>query len=349
MGAVFDEIAGDIETKSHRPVWMMRQAGRYLPEYRAVRSKFSNFMDFCFHPQAATEVTLQPIARFGFDAAIMFSDILVIPQALGQKVWFVSGEGPKLGPLPSLDDMEKRLESGAVINYLSKVYTAIKMTRAELNQNTDLIGFCGGPWTLITYMIEGGSSSNYHQALDLADKNQQFFDRLMALVEKAVVHHLVAQIKAGANLVQVFDSWAGGIPAHKARQRWSFDPLMKIADEVGKFAPTVLFAKGLAIELAQNKQAAWSQHGGKVAVAIGQDQGFDAVRRHLPDNIATQGNIDPQLMVGDWSLLKQKTGKLLQGMASKNRHVINLGHGITPNAKVDNVQRWVEYIQEYPR
>jgi len=349
MGTVFDEITSVIDTNTNRPVWMMRQAGRYLPEYRAVRAKFPSFMDFCFHPEAATEVTLQPITRFGFDAAIIFSDILVIPQALGQEVWFVKGEGPKLGSLPDIQIMESRLNSGAFLDHLTKVYEAIGQTRKALPKQTDLFGFAGAPWTLLTYMIEQGSSSDYAKALSLAADQPALFDRLLSVVERAVVLHLRAQVQAGANLLQVFDSWAGGIPDPIKQARWSFDPLVRIASEVSGDAPMVLFAKGLAKEFAAAKNDDLTPLSGNVAVAVGQDQDVMDVKALLPNGMATQGNIHPQLMPGPWSELKAATTDLLEKLARSDRHVVNLGHGITPDGDADNVHRWVEYIKEYNR
>ena len=210
------------------------------------QGKIPKLYGFCFHPEAATEVTLQPITRFGFDAAIIFSDILVIPQALGQEVWFVKGEGPKLGALPDIEVMESRLESGAFLNHLTKVYEAIALTRRELPAETDLFGFAGAPWTLLTYMIEQGSSNDYAKALALAAAEPELFQRLLSVVEQAVGQHLKAQVQAGANLLQLFDSWAGGIPDTHQQTSWSFDPLVRIASTVSQDAPVVLFAKGLA-------------------------------------------------------------------------------------------------------
>lgn len=349
MGTVFDEITGVIDTKSNRPIWMMRQAGRYLPEYRAVRAKFPSFMDFCFHPDAATEVTLQPITRFGFDAAIIFSDILVIPQALGQEVWFVKGEGPKLGSLPDIELMESRLSSGAVLEHLTKVYEAIALTRRELPAETDLFGFAGAPWTLLTYMIEQGSSNDYAKALALAAAEPELFQRLLAVVEQAVVQHLKAQVNAGANLLQLFDSWAGGIPEDHQQTGWSFDPLVRIAATVSQDAPVVLFAKGLAQEFASAKRDELNALSGKIAVAVGQDQNVLAVRNLLSADLATQGNLNPQLMPGPWAELKKATTELLEKLAPMDRHVVNLGHGITPEGDAENVHRWVDFVKEYDR
>lgn len=348
MGLVFEEITGKRTQSDRRPVWIMRQAGRYLPEYRAVRSKFKDFMEFCFTPDAATEVTLQPIDRFGLDAAIIFSDILVIPYALGQRVWFVTGEGPKLGELPSLESMQQRLESGEFLDALAPVYQALRQTRSQLPTHTDLFGFAGAPWTLLTYMLEGGSSNDYAKALSFADEKPEEFQTLLSLVTRAICLHLDQQRQNGANLLQVFDSWAAGIPADKFAS-WSSQPLLDIRSHVGGDTPMVLFAKGCAKQLAHHYLAQGADDSLPTAIAVGQHEDVGQVFEGAPNWLAGQGNLDPQWMIGDFEALDQGVTALVQRLAPEARHVVNLGHGVTPQGNPDNVQRLVERVHQLGR
>jgi uroporphyrinogen decarboxylase len=217
------------------PVWLMRQAGRYLPEYRAVREKAGGFLDLCFNPELAAEVTLQPVRRFGFDAAILFSDILVVPLALGRKVEFTAGEGPKLDPLPdgaSLKDLRETADS----KVFAPVYETVRNVKAGLDQKTTLIGFCGAPWTVATYMVAGHGTPDQAPALGFAGKEPDEFAKLIDRVADASIEYLLGQLKAGADVLQIFDTWAGVVPA-KDFERWCIAPVKKIIDGVRAKVP----------------------------------------------------------------------------------------------------------------
>ena len=230
------------------PIWLMRQAGRYLPEYREVRKSAASFLDFCFQPDLAVEVTLQPIRRFGFDAAIMFSDIMVVPHALGQKVWFEEGRGPRLEPVRSADDLG-RLSVDAFDQILDPVYQIIRRLRRDLPAETALIGFAGAPWTLASYMVEGGSSRDYALVKGWAYGDPKGFGTLIDMLVESTARYLCDQVRAGAEVLQLFDSWAGVLPAGALR-RWSLEPLAEIVRRVKAAypeVPIILFPRGAGL------------------------------------------------------------------------------------------------------
>jgi uroporphyrinogen decarboxylase len=320
------------------PVWIMRQAGRYLPEYRAVRAKAGSFLDLCYNPELATEVTLQPIRRYGFDAAILFSDILVIPDALGQEVSFREGEGPVLGAL-AID----RLVDGdaeAVVQRLRPVLETVTRVRAALPSETTLLGFCGAPWTVATYMVAGRGTSDQGPARRLALGDPERFQRLIDHLVAASIAYLSGQIAAGADAVQIFDTWAGILDAVEA-ERWVIAPTRRIVEGVRARHPAVRiigFPKGFAGRL-QTYQAAT----GVDAVGLDWTVGTEEARA-LQRHVAVQGNLDPMRLLAGGPALDAGIDAVLHGLGD-GRLIFNLGHGVTPEVDPDLVARLVARVR----
>ncbi|BCJ89317.1 uroporphyrinogen decarboxylase [Terrihabitans soli] len=319
----------------------MRQAGRYLPEYRELRAKAGSFLDLCYTPDFAAEVTLQPIRRFGFDAAILFSDILIIPHALGLKLDFLEGEGPKLETVTSAAELPKlsdRLDTGRT----GKVYEAIGKIRAALPSETTLIGFVGGPWTVATYVVAGGSSPDHAEARMWALRDPDGFGQLIARLVDASVEHLSGQISAGAEAVQVFDSWAGELPDAQF-QRWCIAPLKEIVSRLHKLhpgTPVIVFPRAAGTKLAAVARAI-------PEAAIGLDTaespaGVDAL---LPSGRPVQGNLDPLVLIAGGAALDAEIDRIRQGFAGRP-HIFNLGHGIKPETPIAHVERLVARLRE---
>lgn len=322
------------------PLWMMRQAGRYLPEYRKIRASAKSFLDFCYTPELAIEATLQPIRRFGFDAAIIFSDILVIPDALGQSVRFAEGEGPRLEPLAGPDAI-RGLPDQLDIGKLEPVYEALRGTRAALPAETALIGFCGAPWTLATYMIAGRGTPDQAPARSLAYAEPEVFGLLIDKLVAACSGHLVAQIEAGAEVVQIFDSWAGPLPEHEFRL-WCEKPVAEIVRRVRKRCPGVpiiAFPRAVSGGLARFS-------GEVMPDAIGLDTAarLRDARASIPATIVTQGNLDPLVLVAGGKALDRAIEDILETTAG-HRHIFNLGHGILPPTPIEHVERLVEKVR----
>ena len=318
-----------------RPAWFMRQAGRYLPEYRALRAEAGGFLDLCDNPDFATEVTLQPIRRYDFDGSILFSDILTIPRALGQDLAFAAGEGPVLGALPELQIMADRLASGEAFSVLSPAYTAVSQIRAALPNTTTLIGFAGAPWTLATYMIEGGSSKAYAATKAMAYGDPPRFKALIDLLVRSVAQHLVAQIKAGADAVMVFDSWAGCLD-RDAQLAWSADPLERIVRLVRDEAadtPIIVFPRKAMF-------AARALAGIDPLVSLQVDYANDLHAAARLDFAAVQGNLDPGRLLCGRDEVVQATRDVLSVVGHQRSHVFNLGHGIFKESDPDAVH-WV--------
>lgn len=314
------------------PIWFMRQAGRYLPEYRELRRSCNGFLDLCYSPEKAAEVTLQPVRRFGMDAAILFSDILVLPHALGMEVRFVEGEGPKLTPLAHADDLAK-LDLKKIEAHCTPVYETVMNVHASLPKETMLIGFCGAPWTVACYMIEGGGSKEFAKARQTAIREKWFAD-LMDLLVEGSVDYLLGQIAAGAHTVQVFDSWAGLLPPEEF-ERWVIAPTREIVARVKAQAPAVPiigFAKGAGMQLPYYAQAT-----GVDAVGIDFTMPLEWAAKHIPENIVLQGNLDPCLLAADGKKAAAQARKICK--AWKDRaFVFNLGHGILPNTPIAHVE-----------
>ncbi|OUS14478.1 uroporphyrinogen decarboxylase, partial [Rhodospirillales bacterium 47_12_T64] len=289
------------EKTERPPIWLMRQAGRFLPEYRKTRASAGGFLDLCYTPDLAVEVTMQPIRRFGFDASIVFSDILVIPHALGQKVWFEEGVGPKLEGLKSIKDLDN-LSLDNLHAHMAPVYETIGRLREDLPKETTLIGFAGAPWTVISYMIEGGSSKDYAKAKTWAYSKPQEFDRIIDLVVEATTLYLIKQIESGAETVQLFDSWAGVWPEFALR-RWCLEPCKRIIAGIKSVypnVPVILFPRGVG----DNYQFFARESG---ADALGLDTTLSTAwaRDHLQPHVTVQGNLDPLLLVAGGELLDQ--------------------------------------------
>ncbi len=328
------------QTLDRPPIWLMRQAGRYLPEYRALRSQAPDFLAFCYDPEMATEATLQPIRRFGFDAAIIFSDILVIPDALGQRVRFVAGEGPQLDPIldPAGVDALSATDAAA---FLAPVYEALRRTRAALPAETTLIGFAGAPWTLAAYMLEGHGSRDYATARKFALTEPEAFARLIDLLEQAIAGHLVRQIEAGAEVVQIFDSWAGALPAYGV-QAWSLGPMRRIAERVKQAHPearVIAFPRGADAFIEQYAAVEAFD-----AVSLGQSLPPATIGRVRAAGAVPQGNLDPMTLIVGGPVLDREIDAILAA-GSGGPHIFNLGHGITPETPIAHVERLIGRIR----
>ncbi len=325
---------------SRTSLWLMRQAGRYLPEYRKLRTKAKSFMDFCFNPELAAEATLQPIKRFGFDAAIIFSDILVIPYAFGQSVDFIEGVGPKLSSL-SLVDL---LNSDSLIfenNKLLNVFKAIKIVKDQLPKDVSLIGFSGCPWTLACYMIDQGSSKDFFKTRLLAVTRPDLFEKFINILSDAVFLYLKHQIEAGAEAVQLFDSWVGLLPPDGV-WKWSISPVSSIISRLKNYYPSVpviVFPRGSYQIYADNYHV-------HKADAISADTGVDFSKVKIASErpYVIQGNLDPFDLLGTTSALKNKVDNILKTMQGK-KFIFNLGHGILPETPIDNVYHLVEQVK----
>ncbi len=325
---------------SPSPIWLMRQAGRYLPEYRALRSRAANFLDFCFRPELAVEATLQPIHRFGLDAAILFSDILTVPWALHQKVEFLEGEGPVLAPLRSADDID-RLWTEGVTERLAPVYQTVTGVAAALPEHTALIGFAGAPWTVTAYMVEGHGSRDFLIAKGFGMAKPDLFDRILDIVTTATIDHLSAQIVAGAEAVQLFDSWAG-VLAEREFRRWVIEPTVRIVTALRARHPGVGligFPRGAGGLLPD-----YARETGVSAVGLDTQVPLGWAMKVLPPGLPVQGNLDPvALLTGGQSLsegirqiLDQTTGRPL---------VFNVGHGVPISTPPDNVAELVRLVR----
>jgi uroporphyrinogen decarboxylase len=324
------------------PIWLMRQAGRYLPEYRAVRATTKSFLEFCYTPDKAVEVTLQPIRRFGFDAAIIFSDILVVPDALGQKVWFEEGEGPKLEALTDPAQFG-RLSRARLGDYLAPVYEAIKQTRAALPKETALLGFAGAPFTLACYMIEGSGSKDFAKVKKWAYAHPESFGLLIDLLVDAVVDHLSNQVEAGADAVQLFDSWAGVLPEEQLF-RWSLDPLVRIAKGLRERHPAIPI---IAFPRAVGPAALmYRRPDSFTALSIDTGIGAHWAAKELQPHICVQGNLDPIMLVAGGAALEREAKRILDKLGHSS-FVFNLGHGVVPQTPPEHVAQLVEIVRNW--
>jgi uroporphyrinogen decarboxylase len=323
------------------PVWLMRQAGRYLPEYRATRAKAGSFLDLCYTPELAAEVTLQPIRRFGFDAAILFADILLVPHALGADLRFVEGEGPRLSTVTSAADLARLRPAAAVHDTLAPVYETVRLVRGALPPAVPLIGFAGAPWTVATYMIAGQGTPDQAPARTLLYRAPEVFDALIERITEATVLYLLAQVEAGAEVVKLFDSWAGALPG-PLFARYAVAPARRIAAALRAAhpeVPVIGFPRG-----AGGGYAGFAAVAGVQAVALDTavDPGW-AVRT-LPPGMCLQGNLDPLLMVVGGAPLAEAARRTVAAFAGRP-HVFNLGHGITPDATPANVETLLRAIR----
>lgn len=322
------------------PLWLMRQAGRYLPEYREVRSKAGGFLELCYNPAFATEVTLQPIRRFGFDAAILFSDILVVPHALGQKVWFAEGEGPKLEALADAGDLAK-LDEELNLERLAPVFETVERVRAALPAETALIGFCGAPWTVASYMLAGKGTPDQAPARLVAYSDPVFLDRLIERLIEASIVYLSRQIDAGAQVVQVFESFASALPPGLI-EKLSFTPLRRIVAGVKAKHPqakVILFARGAGPRLEGLAQSSGAD-------GIGLDWGVDPrwAAATLNPEVTLQGNLDPLALIAGGEALQRDVAAIREAM-SERPFIFNLGHGIQPQTPVAHVEQLVKLVR----
>ena len=322
------------------PVWLMRQAGRYLPEYREVRAKAGGFLNLCFTPELAAEVTLQPIRRFGFDAAILFSDILVIPHALGRKVWFVEGEGPRLEPLRDAQAL-KSVSGDIDEKALAPVYQTVRRVKQHLPKDTTFIGFCGAPWTVATYMVAGQGTPDQAPAKQLAKREPEAFQGLIDRLVEASADYLAAQLKAGVDVVQIFDTWAGGLPADDF-ERWSVQPtkqiIAKLRDKVPD-ARVIGFPRG-----AGEKIPRYVAETGVNAVSLETSIDRDFARREIQSRVPVQGNLNPETLRAGGEVLDREIDAVLEAF-SPGPFIFNLGHGILPDTPIANVERMLKRVR----
>jgi uroporphyrinogen decarboxylase len=322
------------------PVWFMRQAGRYLPEYRALRERAGSFLNLCFTPELATEATLQPIRRFGFDAAILFSDILVVPHALGCTVTFEAGEGPRLAPL---DDAAKlnALAETADEKVFAPVYEAVRQVKRELPANVALLGFCGAPWTVATYMIAGRGTPDQAPARLMAYREPEAFARMIDILVAVSSRYLIDQLRAGADAVQIFDTWAGVLPPSEFA-RWCVAPVRQIIASVRAEIPDakiIGFPRGAGASL-----AGYVQDVPVNAVSIDWTAEPAFVRERVQSKVAVQGNLDPLVLLAGGAALDRAIGEILENF-HRGPFIFNLGHGILPETPIAHVEQTLRRIR----
>lgn len=340
MTGPFRKITAVLEgqTISPPPIWLMRQAGRYLPEYRETRAEAGSFLDLCYSPTHAVEVTLQPIRRYGFDAAILFSDILVIPDALRRNVRFVQGEGPQMDPLDASD--VGGLNPEGVLNHLAPVIETVRRLRKDLPEETALLGFCGAPWTVATYMIAGHGTSDQAPARLFSYRNPEAFQRLLDMLADISAEYLIAQLDAGADAVQIFDSWAGVLGEDEFK-RYAVGPVARIIRRVRSARPgarVIAFAKGAGMNLKTYRQ-------GTDANCIGLDWTVPlSFAADLQKDGPIQGNLDPMRVVAGGRALEEGIDAILQTLG-QGPLIFNLGHGITPEADPAHVSELVQRVR----
>ena len=322
------------------PIWIMRQAGRYLPEYREVRTKAKNFLELCYSPDLATEVTLQPLRRFDLDAAILFSDILVIPDALGQSVRFETGEGPVLDPV-SAESIAGLGKERNALDHLAPVLETVRRLRAALAPNKTLIGFCGSPWTVATYMIGGRGSPDQATARLFALRHPEAFAALIDVLVQTSVDYLVAQFESGADVVQLFESWALNLDDVAFAER-VIEPNRRIVEGVRAKvpnAPIIGFPRGAAGNLAR-----YAAETGVNALGLDYATPLDFAAKHLPASLPVQGNLDPLRLVAGGAQLDTRVDQVIAAFANRP-HIFNLGHGIVPETPIEHVERLVNRVK----
>ena len=331
--------AVDCQPTDRPPIWFMRQAGRYLPEYRALRQQHT-FPTLITTPELATEVTLQPLRRFELDAAILFSDILVIPEALGQPYHFREKEGIAMAFTLDTPEAIQRLDPTAIEEKLAYVPAALRLLRRELGDDKALIGFCGAPWTLAAYMLEGCSNPHFGKAKTFALTQPQAFESLLETLTQALSTYLRLQFEAGVDAVQIFDSWAAAVPGPLYTD-WSLKWIQRLISKLPSRCPVILFAKGRA-----HDAAALAATGSKV-LSIDAAVQLSDLRRRLTHPVALQGNLDPIYLMSSPTVVRKATQGILNDMAPFKGHIFNLGHGILPEAKLACVEAMVETVHTY--
>ncbi|MXO70519.1 uroporphyrinogen decarboxylase [Alteraurantiacibacter buctensis] len=335
-GILLDTLRGQVTDR--RPVWLMRQAGRYLPEYRALRAEKGGFLALVYDSEAAAEITLQPIRRFGFDGAILFSDILIVPHALGQDLQFLAGEGPHLSP--RLVDTALSALTPAP-HHFQPVWDTVRLTRAQLGPDKTMLGFIGSPWTVATYMVAGEGSKDHHLARAMAYRDPAAFGAIIdAIVDSSLVY-LSGQIEAGAEAVQLFDSWSGSLSPQQF-ERWVVAPTARIVSTIRARHPEVPiigFPKGAGAKL-----PAYARETGVDAVGVDETQDPRWVHAQLPPEMPVQGNLDPLLLISGGAELEEAARAVLAAFADRP-HVFNLGHGIDKSTPIAHVERLLEIVR----
>ena len=328
------------ETLPVPPIWMMRQAGRYLPEYRELRAKAGSFLNLCYNPEMAAEVTLQPIRRFGFDAAILFSDILVIPHALGQKLWFVEGEGPRLEPVPD-EARFRELHEEADQAVLAPIYETVARVKAALPRETALIGFCGAPWTVATYMVAGRGTPDKAPAKELFARDPALFQRLIDRIVDSSADYLCRQIEAGVDAVQIFDSWAGSLDP-EAFERWCIAPTRRLVELVRARHPRariIGFPRGAGAGIPAYVRATSVN-----AVSLETEIDRDFVREQIQSLVPVQGHLDPLVLRAGGPELESEVAAIRAAFGERP-FIFNLGHGILPDTPIAHVERLLAAVR----
>lgn len=322
------------------PLWFMRQAGRYLPEYRKIREKVPTFLELCYTPEIVKEITLQPIKRFDLDVAIIFSDILVVPHQLGQQVSFEKGEGPQLSPL-SLSSFTETLSLKRFLENLSPVYESLGLVRTQLSSSKALLGFSGAPWTLALYMLEGKGTRDFAKAKQEAFSNETLFTSFLDFLSEAISLHLIEQVKAGATGLQIFDSWAGLCPASHFRD-WILKPTQKIVSKLKAafpHLPLIGFPKGLGAQLLE-----YDAYCGFSALSLDSNTSLSWAINNLSPQVILQGNLDPLLLSAGGEPLKREIHSIHRQMAQRP-YIFNLGHGIVPQTSPQHVEDCVKWVR----
>ena len=332
------------EPVDRTPLWMMRQAGRYLPEYREIRAEAGSFMSLCTNPELACEVTLQPLRRYAMDAAILFSDILTVPDALGLGLYFSEGEGPRFERPISTAAEINALDPARAASELGYVMDAVSLIRKELKGSIPLIGFAGSPWTLATYMVEGGSSKDFAKVKSLAFNEPELMHQLLSKLATSVAAYLSEQIRSGAQAVQIFDTWGGAL-SHNAYREFSLRYMTEIIDQLpreadGRRVPVIVFTKGGGQWLEAIADC------GADAVGLDWTTDIGAARERVGDRVCLQGNMDPTLLNASPERIREEVGQILTSFGEGNGHVFNLGHGITPGINPDHVAAMVDAVVE---
>jgi len=330
------------ETQKVPPIWMMRQAGRYLPEYRATRAQAGDFLSLCYNPELAAEVTLQPIRRYGFDAAILFADILLIPQALGADLWFVTGEGPRLSTITGPSDLAALKPVEDIHETLSPIYETLRILTGALPSETALIGFAGAPWTVATYMIAGRGTPDQGPAHALMTQDTATFEALLDLITAATIEYLSAQIDAGAEVVKLFDSWAGSLKGD-AFAKYALAPAKQIIAALKARhpdIPVIAFPRE-----AGDNYIGFAKATGADCVALDNSVAAEWAAQHVQCDGCVQGNLASRHMVTGGPELMAEAKRITRAF-SNGPHIFNLGHGITPDADPDNVQRMIDAVRE---
>ncbi len=329
------------ETLDTPPIWMMRQAGRYLPEYKATRAEAGDFLSLCYNSELAAEVTLQPIRRYGFDAAILFADILLLPQALGADLWFVTGEGPRLSTIETQADFDKLSGVEGIHETLNPIYETVRILRRELPSETTLIGFAGAPWTVATYMIAGRGTPDQGPAHKLKDENPALFDKVIDLITEGTIDYLSKQIEAGAEVVKLFDSWAGSLKGADF-DKYALEPAKKIIAALKAKhpdTPIIAFPRG-----AGERYVGFAEATGADCVALDDGVTPEWAAAHVQKDGCVQGNLKSSHMVTGGEELVTETRKIVEAFG-KGPHIFNLGHGITPDADPENVQLMIDTVR----